>query len=292
MTHRRKIGLIVDSGGSLPRDLLKKYQISEVPFHINFGRETFRENISICSSDFYKRMKTTPKLIPKTSTPNINEWIKAFEEKYREGYLDFIITTIAQPLSASVESALMAAQEFKNSFPEVNIHVLDSQTCAGGQAALEIKIAKLIEQGELSTTELLKRIQETLPRIVSLFSVNELTYMRAGGRIGGATAFLGKLINIKPVCEFIDGVVQPIKAVRSRSKALSTLVDEAVKKIKTTDDLIICVQHALCPEDARFLVTRLREKLHYQGPIYECNVGAAVGSHSGPGAIGIGIVAN
>lgn len=286
----RKIGLIVDSAGSLPRDILKKYQISEVAFHINFEGEEFQENLSIDSAEFYKRMLNRPDIIPKTSVPSITEWVEAFEEKYKEGYLDFIVTTIARPLSASIESATMAAQEFKSLFPGVHIHILESNTCAAGQAALEIKIAKLIEQGELTAIDIVKRAQELLPHIVSLFSVNELTYMRAGGRIGGATAFLGKLINIKPVCEFIDGVVHPIKAVRSRSKALCTLVDEAVKRIQNAEEAIICVQHAYCPEDANFLVEKLREKLNYTGLIYESNVGAVVGSHSGPGAIGIGLV--
>lgn len=126
--------------------------------------------------------------------------------------------------------------------------------------------------------------------MVSLFSVNELTYMRAGGRIGGATALLGKLINIKPVCEFVDGVVHPINAVRSRNKALLALVNKAVKRINPAEEAVICVQHALCQEDASFLITQLRERLNYHGPIYQSPVGAVIGSHSGPSAIGIGLV--
>jgi DegV family protein with EDD domain len=114
--------------------------------------------------------------------------------------------------------------------------------------------------------------------------------MKAGGRIGGATAFVGKMINIKPVCEFINGVVHPIRPVRSRHKALQTLVNEAVKRMARIQDAVICVQHALCQEDAEFLIQQLREKLNYSRPIYESPVGAVIGSHSGPTAIGIGIV--
>ncbi|NLJ71449.1 MAG: DegV family protein [Syntrophomonadaceae bacterium] len=284
-----KIGLIVDSAGSLPRNLLNKHYISEVAFRINFGETELQENVSICNMEFYQRLLNQPHIIPKTSTPSISEWLRAFEEKYKAGYLDFIVTTIAKPLSASIESATIAAHEFKTLFPKVNIHILESRTCGAGQAALEIKIAQLIEQGELTALDIVKKAQEILPHIISLFSVNELTYMRAGGRIGGATAFLGKLINIKPVCEFIDGVVHPIKPVRSRNKALCILVDEAINRIKNAEEAVICVQHAYCPEDASFLVNQLREKLNFQGIIYESNVGAVIGSHSGPSAIGIGI---
>ncbi len=286
----RKIGLIVDSAGSIPRDILKKYKISEVAFYINFGADAYQENISISSREFYERMTKSPDQIPKTSVPGAAEWIKAFTEKYQEGYRDFIVTTIAKPLSASIQSATMAANDFMKSFPDVSIHILESNTCACGQAALEIKIAQLIETGELAAEELVKRVKEILPQVVSLFSVNELTYMRAGGRIGGAAAFLGKLINIKPVCEFIDGVVHPIKPVRSRNKALHLLVEEAAQRVKDAEQAIICVQHALCPEDADFLINQLRSRLNYQGTIYQSTVGAVVGSHAGPSAIGIGIV--
>lgn len=287
---QRRIGQIVDSAGSIPRDILEKYQIGEVAFHIYFGKEQYQENVSISSQEFYEHMMRQPHQIPKTSVPATTEWAKAFEEKYKEGCRDFIVTTIAEPLSSSIQSATIAANDFINSHPDVSIHIMESNTCACGQAALEIKIAKLIEQGGLTVENLVKRVKEFLPGVVSLFSVNELTYMRAGGRIGGATAFLGKLINIKPVCEFIDGVVHPIKPVRSRNKALKTLVDEAVKRINCAEEAVICVQHALCQEDADFLINQLRERLDYNGLIYQSPVGAVIGSHSGPGAIGIGIV--
>lgn len=287
---QRKIAQIVDSAGSIPREILEKYSIREVAFHINFGgQQQYREHVNISSQEFYERMKNEPNQIPKTSIPGVAEWTQAFEEKYAEGYRDLIVTTIAQPLSASVQSATMAGDAFVKAHPDANLQIVESNTCACGQAALEIKIAQLIEQGQMATGELVKRIREILPEVVSLFSVNELTYMRAGGRIGGAAAFLGKLINIKPVCEFVGGVVHPIKAVRCRKKALQLLVDEAVKHIKRTEDAIICVQHALCEEDADFLITQLRERLNFYGPIYKSPVGAVVGAHSGPGAIGIGI---
>ncbi|MGS0765661.1 DegV family protein [Syntrophomonas curvata] len=287
---QRKIAQIVDSAGSIPREILKKYHIREVAFHINFGgQQQYREHINISSQEFYLRMKDQPDRIPKTSIPGVAEWTQAFEEKYAEGYRDLIVTTIGKALSSSFQSATMAANAFSKGHPDAKIEVVESNTCACGQAALEIKIAQLIEQGQMVTGELVKRVRELLPGVVSLFSVNELTYMRAGGRIGGAAAFLGKLINIKPVCEFWGGVVRPIKPVRCRKKALQLLVDEAVKRIKQAEEAVICVQHALCEEDADYLVTQLRERLNFNGPIYLSPVGAVIGAHSGPGAIGIGI---
>lgn len=287
---QQKVAQIVDSAGSIPRDLMEKHCIGEVAFHILFGEQQYRENISITSQEFYERMRSRPDQIPKTAVPGMAEWNRAFKEKYEQGYRDYIVTTIAEPLSGSVQSAAAAAREFMQAHPGVKIHILSSNTCGCGQAVLEIKIAELIQQGELAAEALVKQIKQYLPRTISLFSVNELTYMHAGGRIGGAAAFLGKLINIKPVCEFVDGIVHPIKPVRCRSKALLTMVDEAVKRVQHTENLIICVQHALCQQDADFLVSQLRDRLDYNGPIYMSPVGAVVGAHSGPGAIGIGIL--
>jgi DegV family protein with EDD domain len=287
---QRRIAQIVDSAGSIPREILDKYQISEVAFHILLGENQYRENITISSQEFFEHMQKQRKQVPQTSIPGSTEWLNAFEEKYADGYRDFIVTTIAKPLSASIQSASMAADEFKHLHPDINICIMESNTCACGQAALEIKIAELIEQNQLPFEDLIRRIEEFMPRVVSLFCVNELTYMQAGGRIGGAAAFLGKLINIKPVCEFVNGVVHPIKPVRSRQKALQTLVSEAVKRVTHAEDIVVCVQDALCKEDADFLIQQLRERLKYDGPIYQSPVGAVIGSHSGPNAIGIGIV--
>lgn len=288
---KKVIAQLVDSAGNIPRDILKRYNIVEVPLHFTFdGKEHFRENVDLSNCQFYQRMKNNPQQIPRTATPSINEWYDAFENFYKKGYQQFIVTTIARNLSASFQSAVMAQDIFVKEHPDAEIKVLESNTCACGQAALEIKIAHLIEQGQLTLDELVQKIKALIPHVVSLFSVNELTYMRAGGRIGGATAFLGKLINIKPVCEFINGTVHPIKAVRGRQKALTALVDEAVRRIKNAENTVICVQHAICEEDARYMIGRLKEKLNYQGEIYQGMVGATVGAHSGPGAIGIGII--
>lgn len=287
---RQQIAQIVDSAGSIPREILKRYGIGEVAFRISFDdSQHFQENVNITSEEFYLRLKERPDRIPKTSIPSVAQWTLAFEEKYRDGYREMIITTISRLLSASVQSATVAASAFMSSHSDAHLQIVESNTCACGQAALEIKIARLIEQGQLMSDELVKWIHNVIPGVVSLFSVNELTYMKNGGRIGGAAAFLGKLISIKPVCEFVGGVVHPVKAVRYRKKALLSLVDEAVKRCQHLDDAVICVQHALCEEDAGFLIEQLRERLGDAGPIYQGAVGAVVGAHSGPGAIGIGI---
>jgi len=281
---------IVDSSGSLPRDLIKQYNISEVPFYFKFGNtDYYRENVDYEMSEFYKHMGKHPDDVPQTSTPNIYDWLTVFKEQYASGAQSYIVTTISSKLSSSFQTAISAKRIFEESNNGVQIEVISSNTCACGQAALEIAIAKMIDSGR-SFVDITEAIYKMITNISSLFVVKSLTYMKAGGRIGGAIAYLGKLIDIKPVCEFVDGAVHPIKAIRGRKKSLNAMIDVAVSRITDINKMIIAIQNAQCQEDADYMCNYLREKTNYCCEIFKSNLGITVGAHSGPGAIGIGFV--
>lgn len=286
----QSIAQLVDSAGNLPRQLLSSLHITEVPFYYTFDRANlFRENDQLTSEDFYRHMKEKPEQIPATSAPNVQDWLTGMEHLYRQGYRKFLMTTISHRLSASYDNALRAREEFLNRYKDAQVEVINSNSCACGQAALEIRIGQLINDYNLSWDELLERVKKLLPSVTTLFTVECLDYMKAGGRIGGAAAFLGKLINIKPVCEFVDGVVHPIKATRCRKKSLQTLVDVICDRIKEGSQAIICTQHAICDQDDLWMVNYLKQRLAITH-LHRGALSATVGAHSGPGAIGIGYV--
>lgn len=281
---------IVDSSGSLPRDLIKQYNISEVPFYFKFENTNYyRENVDYEITKFYKHMEEYPDDVPQTSAPNIHDWLTVFEEQYARGVKKFIVTTISSKLSSSFQMAISAKEFFEERNNDAHIEVISSNTCACGQAALEIGIAKMIDSDK-DFGDIVEAIHKMVTNINTLFTVNSLTYMKAGGRIGKATAFLGKLINIKPICEFIDGVVHPIKAIRGRRESLKTMIDIAVSRIIDIKKMIIIIQNAECQEDADYMCNYLRKITNYGGQIFKSNLGIIVGAHSGPGAIGIGFV--
>jgi DegV family protein with EDD domain len=286
-----KIAQLVDSAGNLPREILKMYRIREVPFYYTFDRNTyFRENIDQDTTDFYRHMQQHPDQVPLTAAPNVNDWTEAFDEAYQQGYRKMIVTTISSDLSASFQNASIARNMYLSQIKDVEIELLTSTSCTCGQAALEIKIAQMINEAQLSWQDTCIRAKAGINRLTTLFTVKNLIYMKAGGRIGGATAFMGKLINIKPVCEFVNGVVRPVKAVRGSKKALLSMVDECCLRIKQVSNPVICTQNALCEEDEFFMIDYLRSKLGYDVPVYSGMLGAVVGAHSGPGSIGIGYV--
>lgn len=289
---KKTICQIVDSSGGLPRDFVKRYNISEVPFYFKFDNpDYYRENVDYGISEFYEHMKKYPHKIPKTASPNINDWLTVFEEQYARGVKKFIVTTISAKLSASFQTAVSAKKIFEKSKADIRMEVISSNTCACGQAALEIGIAQMIDNNK-DFGDIVKAIHRLVTNITTLFVVDSLTYMKAGGRIGGATAFLGKLINIKPICEFVDGSVHPIKAIRGRKNSLKAMIDVAVSRMMDINKFLITVQNAEYQEDIDYIISYLREKTNYVGKIFKSDLGIIVGAHSGPGSIGIGFVEN
>lgn len=288
---KEKIAQLMDSAGNLPRDIFGRYTLREVPLYFSFdNNQYFRENIDISNKEFYLHMKKYPRQVPKTSAPNVYDWLNIIKELYDEGYNRFIVTTIASKLSASYNNAAAAFNMFQKTAQDIQVEVLDSQTCACGQAALEIKIAQMIQAGQMSWEEIVSRTKELIFKTASLFTVEELTYMKAGGRIGGAAAFLGSLIKIKPICEFINGTVHPVSVARVRKKALQYLIDICASRIGNLQESVIVAQNALCEEDEQFMVDGLKDRLGQDIQIYRSQVGTSVGSHSGPGSIGVGFV--
>lgn len=281
---------IADSSGGLPRDFMNQHDIQEVPFYFKFeGTDYYRENVDYSLSEFYKHMEDFPNDVPKTSAPNLNDWLTVLEEQYAKGITQYIVTTISAKLSSSPQNALLAKSAFLEKHPDAQVALIDSATCACGQAALEIAIAKMIEGGR-DFQAILSMIRRIAGNVNTLFVVNNLKYMQAGGRIGGATAFLGKLTQIKPVCEFVNGAVHPIKAAIGRKNSLKLMIDTAVSKISKMSKPIISIQNAGFAEDAEYALEYFRKVTDYSGHIYRSDLGITVGAHSGPGAAGIGFI--
>lgn len=286
-----KIAQLVDSAGNLPREIIKKYSIKEIPFYYTFdGKKYFAENRELTHEEFYQHMKDYPDMVPKTAAPNPEDWISGFEDFYKKEFKKFVVTTISSELSASFQNACLAKDIYVERKRDVDIRVISSRSCTCGQAALEIGVARSIKNGCNNLNNLSKKITSMISSMSTLFTVETLKYMKAGGRIGGASAFLGKLINIKPISEFVNGVVKPIKVVRGRKKSLEKMTNIALSRIKNPDKTIICTQQALCKEDETYIVKLLKDTLGKGIKISTGLLGTVIGAHSGPGSIGIGFV--
>ncbi|HZK33123.1 MAG TPA: DegV family protein [Tissierellaceae bacterium] len=281
---------IVDSAGSLPSDFIENHNIKEVAFYFKFEKTDYlRENIDYSARDFFKHMEEYPNDVPKTAAPNPHDWLSLFQEKYNKGARKYIVTTISSKLSNSFQAAMSAKALFEEENKDIKIDVIDSNTCACGQAALEIWIANMIGN-RMDFEDIVEKIYKMRSKVNSLFVVDSLKYMEAGGRIGKATAFLGKMTNIKPISEFINGEVHVIRPSIGRKRSLRLMIDEAVSRINDINKAIITIQNAKAEKDADYMRNYLLEKANKDVEIFSSDLGITVGAHSGPGAIGIGFL--
>ncbi|MDN6161189.1 MAG: DegV family protein [Atopostipes sp.] len=286
-----KICQIVDSSGNIPEDLVEEYQIIEVPFYFKFedSDDYKKENIDYRTSEFFKKMEENPDNLPQTAAPNMKDWLSAFEEQYAKEVRNYIVTTISSKLSASLQTVTLAKQLYEDEHADVRIEIIDSDTVASGQAALEIWIAKMIAKGK-DYDYIVENAREMVPNLNTIFVTDSLKYMNAGGRIGDAAAFLGKAMSVKPISEFIEGEVEVVKPMIGRKRSLRTIVDIAISRINNIENAIIVVQDANAEKDAKYMYDYIDKKTDDKMIFYKNNLGITVGTHSGPGTIGIGFL--
>lgn len=286
-----KICQIVDSSGNIPEDLVEEYQIIEVPFYFKFedSDDYKKENIDYRTSEFFKKMEENPDNLPQTAAPNMKDWLSAFEEQYAKEVRNYIVTTISSKLSASLQTVTLAKQLYEDEHADVRIEIIDSDTVASGQAALEIWIAKMIAKGK-DYDYIVENAREMVPNLNTIFVTDSLKYMNAGGRIGDAAAFLGKAMSVKPISEFIEGEVEVVKPMIGRKRSLRTIVDIAISRINNIENTIIVVQDANAEKDAKYMYDYIDKKTDDKMIFYKNNLGITVGTHSGPGTIGIGFL--
>ena len=271
------IAVVTDSTADFadisPADL----DITVVPLTVNWGRDILRDGIDITTDEFYMRLQTDADL-PRTAAPPLG----IFEEVYRNLLTrhDLVMSIhLASTLSGTYGVAATAAR----SVDAQRVHVVDSTSVSIGTGWLAERAAKMAKAGE-PMEGILRSIQDMIPRIHLYVTLETLEYLQRGGRIGRAQAFLGSLLNVKPVLEIRDGAVRPIERVRTRAASIrrvAELIDRAGVKEA------ICVVHGACPDDAR----TLEEEIAQQGGsphVPQAELGPVIGTHAGPGVLGAG----
>jgi DegV family protein with EDD domain len=208
--------IVADTLCGLSRDAAQRLGIPLIPQIINFGDESFREGIDMDHAAFMARLQAG-KDLPKTSAPYPGDFIAAFEELTQTGESIVCIHPSAD-VSGTVRSALTA----RESFPDRDIRVIDTRTIAGTLHGIVLAADKLAKQGA-SADEVEALVRDMMPRARLYFMVETLEYLRRGGRIGGASALVGTLLQIKPILTFTEGHVDQFEKERTRKRALARI---------------------------------------------------------------------
>lgn len=233
------IGLVTDSTCDLEPNLLNDYNIEMVPLTINFTEdEVYKDIIDIKQKVFFQKLSKVEKL-PTTSQPSIG----LFVEKYREmaDKYDVVISIhLASKLSGTYHAAKMAAKEIEN----LQIEIIDSSSASLGIGYQLLYAKRLIDEG-MSFKEIVKRIKNIQRNLKIFFTVNDLTYLQMGGRLGKAQAFLGSVLNFYPVLGISEknGEILPLEKVRGKRKIVKRMIELVMEEIKDEKDVSLGFVH-------------------------------------------------
>lgn len=276
-----KTAIITDSTAYLEESLVDELDIHVIPLSVNFGEETFREGSDISTSLFYKKLKEETSL-PTTSQPAIGEVVAIMEQLKSKGVTDIVCIHLSAKISGTLQTSLSAGEMVDG----VTVFGFDSKISCSPQGFYVQVAAKMAQEGS-SGSQIIDYLNEMQQKVQAYFMVNDLNHLRRGGRLNGAQAILGSLLQIKPILHFEDGLIMPFEKVRTEKKALNRILDMLFEDLETDNVNEIAVIHANRLEGAEQLVQAIKAKypsvdirISYFGPV--------IGTHLGPGSLGIG----
>ena len=274
------VRFVCDSTNDLPADYREAHRLIVVPLKVVFGDESLVDGVDIDAAGFYARMRRESRN-PTTSQPTPAEFEAAFREAAAGGD-SVVCTCMSSEMSGTWQSAVAAQQAVAG---ELDVHVVDTRTVSIGHNNLLTAVIPMAEAGA-SAEEVVARIQDLIRRQRSVFTVATLEYLKRGGRIGGARALLGSVLDIKPVLQVLDGSIAEYKKVRTSSRALEALAGELISAVGETGRTAhAVVGHAVRVEDARRVVDMIAP--HCTEPPGLIDIGPIVGAHAGPGTLGM-----
>lgn len=274
------VKIVADTTSGLPLDLADRLGIAMIPQIVMFGEESYRDDTELDTVTFLRKLRASPAL-PKTAAPPPALYHPIYEDAARRGE-SVVVVAPSTKVSGTVRAASVAAQDF----PNLEVHVVDSQTIAGNLASLVLLAHEWAGNG-LEAEAIVARLNEWIPRGRIFFLVDTLEYLQKGGRIGGAKALLGEMLQIKPILTIREGQVEAFEQQRTKRRALARLIEIVEEQCPRSAAARLCVMQIEAEEEARALAADLGSRLALADlPIYQLPPAIAV--HAGPGVIAVG----
>jgi len=278
-----KVAIVTDSTAYIPKDLVEKYQITVAPQVLIWGDKTYRDGVDIQPEEFYTNIKKAT-VMPTTSQVTIASFHQIFSQLLEDDR-QVLAILISQGVSGTIDSALQA----RDMLPGSPIEIVDSRGTAMALGFQVLSAARLLESGA-SMAEAKALAEKSTQHIGVVFAVDTMEFLHRGGRIGSGTRFLGSALNIKPILELRDGVVQAVDRVRTRGKSLQRVVEIVEQRIAGRTPVRLATLHANAPEDAQELLKLAQERIEAVETVFS-EVSPVVGNHAGPGTVGLAFMA-
>jgi DegV family protein with EDD domain len=277
------VAVVSDTTAYLPADVIAEHDIRLVSLYVNWPDGSERESEMPDFDAFYERLRTSEQL-PTTSQPSIGDFLAIYEPLVNEGR-EVVSIHISAGLSGTVDSALQAAERLKRNASD-RVTVLDSESACGGLGLMVLAAASAAKAGA-AAGEVVERARAARQDLKMWFAVDTLEYLRRGGRIGAASAWLGTALKIKPILT-VESEIAPVERVRTGARALRRLQDYAEQRKADGADAWV-VQHIQAPQEAEALMAET-EKLMGKPAMFSSEVGPVIGAHVGPGLLGVGSI--
>lgn len=276
----QEISIVTDSTADLPENLRRDYGVAVVPLKVIFSNgEVMRDGVDIKTNEFYYRQVNKHESST-TSQPSPAEFIEVYKELLTRSKC-IISIHISSEMSGTAHSARTAARAFAGA----DINVIDSRLVSMALGIIVLEAAKAVRGGK-EKAEVLFLIERMIQESKVFFAVDTLEYLARGGRIGKARAFLGTLLNIRPICCLKEGAVFPCEKARGKTKSIERLV-QIVQENMGEKPLLCSLVHGNDPEGVKKLHQLVIKKLNLVNEPVIAGLGAVVGSHVGPGVLGI-----
>lgn len=283
MSHgKRAIQVVTDSMADLPRGWVEELGVHVVPLRVLFRDQTYRDGVDISHEAFFRLMREGFEQgeLPRTSHPSPADFLAVYESLASRGDVQAIVSIHASSdISGTYQSAVLAARQFHR----VPVRVLDSRLTSMGEGLLVREAVRAAAAGA-PLEEVVRRVEALARRVRIQFTVATLDYLWKNGRIGRASAFVGGILQLKPVLAFEDGVVTPVERVRGRARSLERIAEIVAEATRGRGESLVLV-HGDCAEDADSLRRQILERCQFD-EVVVTTLGATIGSHTGPGTIG------
>ncbi len=276
--------IYTDSACDLSKEFLSELGVPCRSLCFRFeGEDREYDNYELSAKDFYDQMRAGG--VAKTAAVNNEAFKEAFKEQLEQG-LDVLYIGFSSGLSTTYNSARIAAEELLEEYPDRKVLTVDTLAASAGQGMLVALAVKMKNEGA-SIDEVAKFVEDNKLKLCHWFTVDDLVYLKRGGRVSAAAALVGGLLGIKPVLHVDDeGHLINMEKVRGRKAALSSLADKYGETADDKEGGLVYISHGDCEDDANTLASILNERYGAKVSVIT-NVGPVIGAHSGPGTLAL-----
>lgn len=279
-----RVKILTDSSSDLSEELLKKYDIDRLSLIVTKGEEQYLDSVTISAKTVYDRMRKGE--VFSTSQIPPGTFIEKFEE-YARNKETVIYLAFSSELSGTYQAAVFAKEQIQEEYPDFDLTIVDTKAASLGFGLIVLEAARLAQEGK-TKEEILEVVDFYLDNIQHVFTVDNLEYLYRGGRVTKTAAFVGGLLNIKPILNVEDGKLVPIEKVRGEKQVYKAMLDIMEARTKEADlpNQLVGISHADNYENALRLKNMITERFGVKDFMIN-DIGPTIGAHVGPGTLAI-----